>query len=168
MARAGFKKIIAVDCNQNLLDITKERLKHYQGELLTHKNEMNDVYDGEILGLVDTAVSWGVLFYSVSSELKICLKNIAKVLKKDGELFANWRTRKDYLYKHGEEVAKDCYLINNTNTHDGIFYHFPSLDELKSIYKEAGFSIVSVESEEFTFDNGTRLNSWWNILAKKD
>ena len=169
MAIAGFKNIVAVDCNSELLDIVKKRLENFDISLMTYENDITNSFSFKDIKKVDCILAWGSLFYNTESEIIKLISNLSESINisDGGELFANWRTQDDWLYKHGEEINKNTFLIKNTQTHDNFVYYFPTIKDLKEIYKKAGMKILSIEKEEFTEDNMHKINSWYNVLAKK-
>ena len=70
------------------------------------------------------------------------------------------------MYKKGKEIDKDTFIIDE-ESHKGMLYYFPSLDEIENIYSSAGLKITSKDYEEFSTNNGNIINSWHVIEAKK-
>jgi hypothetical protein len=93
-------------------------------------------------------------------------KQFASVLKPGGKVIATWRTQEDSLYGNGKEIEKDTFIIER-QSHKGMLYYIPNLDDIKAIYKDAGLEILSIDGERFTTDNGSIINSWHIIEAKK-
>ena len=93
-------------------------------------------------------------------------KQFTKILKPNGKVIANWRAQDDSLYGDGKEIAKDTFVIQR-DSHKGLLYYIPNLDDIKEIYKSANLEIISIDSERFTIDNGKIINSWHIIEAKK-
>ena len=93
-------------------------------------------------------------------------KQFTKILKPNGKVIANWRAQDDSLYGDGKEIAKDTFVIQR-DSHKGLLYYIPNLDDIKEIYKSANLEIISIDSERFTTDNGKIINSWHIIEAKK-
>lgn len=170
MLRMGYE-VIGVDYNEKSLEVTKERVAQLEEELntkLEFKGISNLNSDIPIKNeTVDTIVAWGSMFYNERAKIKELLKEMYRVLKENGELFADFRTQRDYLYGCGEEIEKDFYQLDESSGRPGYIYLFLPLEEWKEIFKECGFEVINVETFEFTQDNGKNLNSWYHITAKK-
>lgn len=170
MLRMGYE-VIGVDYNEKSLEVTKERVAQLEQELNTKLefkgiiNLNSDIPVGD--GKADMIVAWGSMFYNGRDKTKKLLREMYRVLKKEGEIFVDFRTKRDYLYGCGKEIEKDFYLLDESSGRPGFVYLFLSLEELKEIFKECGFEVINVETFEFTQDNGKNLNSWYHITARK-
>ncbi|CUU71595.1 bifunctional 3-demethylubiquinone-9 3-methyltransferase/ 2-octaprenyl-6-hydroxy phenol methylase [Campylobacter hyointestinalis subsp. hyointestinalis] len=167
MSKAKIPNIIGVDYNKSVLQIAKNRCNEngikcevfQSGEVLN----LNEILGGE---KVDCVVCWGITHLNSKETTSNFIKQFASVLNEGGSVFANWRTRKDSLYKKGEEIDKDTFIIDE-ESHKGMLYYFPSLDEIENIYDSAGLKITSKDYEEFSTNDGKIINSWHIIEAKK-
>ena len=167
MSKAKISHIIGVDYNKSVLQIAKNRCNEngvkcevYQsGKILN----LNEILGGK---KVDCVVCWGITHINAKEITSNFIKQFTDILNEGGSVFANWRTRKDSLYKKGKEIDKDTFIIDE-ESHKGMLYYFPSLDEIENIYSSAGLKITSKDYEEFSTNNGNIINSWHIIEAKK-
>jgi 2-polyprenyl-3-methyl-5-hydroxy-6-metoxy-1,4-benzoquinol methylase len=166
MARAGLEHIIGVDYNRSVLDVAKQRCQKYNIKCDLYQNNQNKKLKELIKDELDCVVCWGITLcnaYYVTSDM---FKQFASVLKPGGKVIATWRTQEDSLYGNGKEIEKDTFIIER-QSHKGMLYYIPNLDDIKAIYKDAGLEILSIDGERFTTDNGSIINSWHIIEAKK-
>ena len=165
IARAGIKDIIGVDYNSTAIEVAKNRCQKYSIKLYQN-NQNSNLKDLIQRDNLDCVVCWGITLtnaYYMTSEI---FKQFAKILKPNGKVIANWRAQDDSLYGDGKEIAKDTFVIQR-DSHKGLLYYIPNLDDIKEIYKSANLAIISIDSERFTTDNGKIINSWHIIEAKK-
>lgn len=166
IARAGLEHIIGVDYNRSVLDIAQQRCQKYNIKCELYQNNQNKKLNELIKDELDCVVCWGITLtnaYYATSEI---FKQFAKILKPNGKVIANWRAQDDSLYGDGKEIAKDTFIIER-DSHKGLLYYIPNLDDIKEIYRGANLEIISIDSERFTTDNGKIINSWHIIEAKK-
>lgn len=165
IARAGIKDIIGVDYNSTAIEVAKNRCQKYSIKLYQN-NQNSNLKDLIQRDNLDCVVCWGITLtnaYYMTSEI---FKQFTKILKPNGKVIANWRAQDDSLYGDGKEIAKDTFVIQR-DSHKGLLYYIPNLDDIKEIYKSANLEIISIDSERFTTDNGKIINSWHIIEAKK-
>lgn len=165
IARAGIKDIIGVDYNSTAIEIAKNRCQKYSIKLYQN-NQNSNLKDLIQRDNLDCVVCWGITLtnaYYMTSEI---FKQFTKILKPNGKVIANWRAQDDSLYGDGKEIAKDTFVIER-DSHKGLLYYIPNLDDIKEIYKSANLEIISIDSERFTIDNGKIINSWHIVEAKK-
>ena len=165
IARAGIKDIIGVDYNSTAIEVAKNRCQKYSIKLYQN-NQNSNLKDLIQRDNLDCVVCWGITLtnaYYMTSEI---FKQFTKILKPNGKVIANWRAQDDSLYGDGKEIAKDTFVIER-DSHKGLLYYIPNLDDIKEIYRGANLEIISIDSERFTIDNGKIINSWHIIEAKK-
>ena len=165
IARAGIKDIIGVDYNSTAIEVAKNRCQKYSIKLYQN-NQNSNLKDLIQRDNLDCVVCWGITLtnaYYMTSEI---FKQFTKILKPNGKVIANWRAQDDSLYGDGKEIAKDTFVIQR-DSHKGLLYYIPNLDDIKEIYRGANLEIISIDSERFTTDNGKIINSWHIIEAKK-
>ncbi|WP_086238874.1 class I SAM-dependent methyltransferase [Campylobacter devanensis] len=166
IARAGLEHIIGVDYNRSVLDIAQQRCQKYNIKCELYQNNQNKKLNELIKDELDCVVCWGITLTNAYYAISDIFKQFAKVLKPNGKVIANWRAQDDSLYGDGKEIAKDTFIIER-DSHKGMLYYIPNLDDIKEIYKSANLEIISIDSERFTTDNGKIINSWHIIEAKK-
>lgn len=167
IARAGLEHIIGVDYNRSVLDIAQQRCQKYNIKCELYQNNQNsNLKDLIQRDNLDCVVCWGITLTNAYYAISDIFKQFAKILKPNGKVIANWRAQDDSLYGDGKEIAKDTFIIER-DSHKGLLYYIPNLDDIKEIYKSANLEIISIDSERFTTDNGKIINSWHIIEAKK-
>lgn len=165
--KSNWKKVIAVDYNENCVEITKKRCLEQGYNIKTFCNQnksLSSILNGE---KVDCIVAWGALFYNSKENVIKLLSDIATVINNGGEIYANFRSHNDSLYKQGESVSENTYILSE-NAHDGFLYYFPTLEDIKEIYEKSGLIITAIDKEEFTMNNKSTTCSWNIITAKKE
>ncbi|WP_086289034.1 class I SAM-dependent methyltransferase [Campylobacter devanensis] len=167
IARAGLEHIIGVDYNRSVLDIAQQRCQKYNIKCELYQNNQNsNLKDLIQRDNLDCVVCWGITLTNAYYAISDIFKQFAKILKPNGKVIANWRAQDDSLYGDGKEIAKDTFIIER-DSHKGMLYYIPNLDDIKEIYRGANLEIISIDSERFTTDNGKIINSWHIIEAKK-
>lgn len=166
IARAGLEHIIGVDYNRSVLDLAQQRCQKYNIKCELYQNNQNKKLNELIKDELDCVVCWGITLTNAYYAISDIFKQFAKILKPNGKVIANWRAQDDSLYGDGKEIAKDTFIIER-DSHKGMLYYIPNLDDIKEIYKSANLEIISIDSERFTTDNGKIINSWHIIEAKK-
>ncbi|WP_086243798.1 class I SAM-dependent methyltransferase [Campylobacter devanensis] len=166
IARAGLEHIIGVDYNRSALDIAQQRCQKYNIKCELYQNNQNKKLNELIKDELDCVVCWGITLTNAYYAISDIFKQFAKILKPNGKVIANWRAQDDSLYGDGKEIAKDTFIIER-DSHKGMLYYIPNLDDIKEIYRGANLEIISIDSERFTTDNGKIINSWHIIEAKK-
>ena len=166
MANAGIKELYGIDMSKECLEIAKNRLNHYESKFTSHQNSSDEKLVQTIGSGYDCVVSWGVMHLNTKNVALNLMKQFSEILNTGGTFFSNWQTQKDSLYKQGEFIENDTFLLN-VKGYEGMIYHFPNLDELKKMYEEENFEILSIDTEEFSAQNGKILNSFYIIEAKK-
>lgn len=165
IARAGIKDIIGVDYNSTAIEVAKNRCQKYSIKL--YQNNQNSNLKNLIQrDNLDCVVCWGITLTNAYYATSDIFKQFTKILKPNGKVIANWRAQDDSLYGDGKEIAKDTFIIER-DSHKGMLYYIPNLDDIKEIYRGANLEIISIDSERFTTDNGKIINSWHIIEAKK-
>lgn len=167
IARAGLEHIIGVDYNRSVLDLAQQRCQKYNIKCELYQNNQNsNLKDLIQRDNLDCVVCWGITLTNAYYAISDIFKQFAKILKSNGKVIANWRAQDDSLYGDGKEIAKDTFIIER-DSHKGMLYYIPNLDDIKEIYRGANLEIISIDSERFTTDNGKIINSWHIIEAKK-
>ena len=154
-----------MDYNSTAIEVAKNRCQKYSIKLYQN-NQNSNLKDLIQRDNLDCVVCWGITLtnaYYMTSEI---FKQFTKILKPNGKVIANWRAQDDSLYGDGKKIAKDTFVIQR-DSHKGLLYYIPNLDDIKEIYKSANLEIISIDSERFTTDNGKIINSWHIIEAKK-
>lgn len=116
---------------------------------------------------VNTIIADGALFYLSRNKEMELLSELSRVLKEEGWLFADYRSKEDWLYGRGEEIEKDFYRLNCCGSLNGITYAFRDIDEIKEMYKSIGMKIVNYEKIDHWSDNCKRKNSHYIIWGSK-
>lgn len=165
MSELGYD-IIAMDYNEECLNLTREKLGCYP-KIKYILNSESEVPLKE--NTMDIIVAWGALFYLSRKKEEELLAKMVKVLKKDGLLLADYRAKDDYLYGRGQEIEPDFYQLDYTcGSLSGISYAFRDIDELKNLYKKVNMTIINYEKIEHYVDNCKKKNSHYIVWAKKD
>lgn len=95
------------------------------------------------------------------------LKQINNVMEKSGIFWSTWRTKRDSLYGMGKTIEDGFYLMNHESGRAGCLYHFFDEEDLRDIYKKAGFNIISIDEKTYTENNKEKTASWYVVVATK-
>ena len=112
----------------------------------------------------DVILSVGVLWSLGYEKLIAFMASLIPLMKDDGYLIANFRTKYDDLYSSGEEVSdggKTVFVPEFQNK-----WAFLDIDDLKELLCRYGLKIEKLERYERFYNNEQRI-SYWDILARK-
>ncbi|MFJ7368734.1 class I SAM-dependent methyltransferase [Lysinibacillus sp. FSL K6-4013] len=115
----------------------------------------------------DVVLMFGVAFLRPEEEIKKDLERVNKFLKKNGKLFINFRTKEDFLYKQGKQLARNTYLLENQGVYSGLTYTFLDKEEAVKLLQNADFKVELIERDDYWKNNLKEHNSWWVITAQK-
>lgn len=110
----------------------------------------------------DAIVADGSLFYYSEKEEISLLKDLRRVLKENGLLWASWRTTDDSLC-----LNKESGLYVMQGSREGTNYFFCDKELVRNMYFTAGFSEISIDKSEYSEYGGESICSWWHVVAKK-
>lgn len=131
----------------------------YKADLNTHP------FSGEFF---DVVLCWGVIFLRPVSGMLEDLRIIMKLLKEGGKLVVNFRTKENWFYGKGREIARNTFFLNDeAGSYKNMTYTFLELEEARSILEEVGFRVLNTEKEELWQKNLTERHSWWVFWAEK-
>ena len=90
------------------------------------------------------------------------------MLKPQGLLLADYRSKEDSLYGKGIELEKDFYKLDNScGSLSGISYAFREIDELKGLYEKCNMIIEEYEKHNHWRDKCKECDSHYIIWARK-
>ena len=114
----------------------------------------------------DRVLSYGVFYYSTADHMKKSIGEAYRVLTQPGKLFVVLRTTSDYRFGKGEQLERNTFRLNITETNEyDTIQHFLAEEDIPAYF--AAFSCMSYEKTETTFADHSRMNSDWLITAEK-
>jgi SAM-dependent methyltransferase len=114
----------------------------------------------------DLALSYGVFYYGTADDMKKSIAEAHRVLADAGSLFVVLRTTKDSRFGKGEQLGRNTFRLQITETNEyGTIQHFVGEEDIPAYF--AAFSRTSYEKTETTFARHSQLNSDWLITAEK-
>jgi len=169
-AKMGYN-VYGVDYNLSCLELAEEieaeeKEKYHFSKIhwVNNKDENWNILDVKF----DRVVAWGSLFYQNKNKVIFTMKKINEMMTKGGLIYSDWRNKEDYLYfSKKEKMDEDFYKIKEHSPYVDILYYFADINTLKEIYETSGFNIISIEDYKFSYENRTKLNSWYHVLAEK-
>ena len=99
-------------------------------------------------GYFDVIISYGVLDHITFSEAKRIMKEIGRVVAKDGYMYITLRSTEDSECGRGEKTGNNTYVLQE-GYERGIIQHFFDLEEIKELL--TGFRIFDIELYEEKF-----------------
>ena len=165
--------VYGIDVTEDALDTTYYNLgeNFIPRERLTIGNILEQpIYPEESF---DVVLSVGVIWSLGYKKMIEFLDKIVPILKKDGYLIANFRTKFDDIYlaanPGGKGEKKEAYVPELNK-----FYAFLDIDELRDLMEHYGLSIERLERYDWYSNRGgydsyyKEGNSYWcTILRKK-
>lgn len=112
----------------------------------------------------DAIVAWGVVFLTPPNEMTESLRAMGKMLASGGRIFANFRTKENYHFGLGREIAKDCYILDGrAGAYNEMCYTFTDEDDVNSLADSAGLAVVHIEKTTFLKNQMSELHSWLQV-----
>ena len=168
-------EVIAADYVKRCIDITKEKVEKectdYSGKVVSYI--VNKDVDIENLddNSLDIILAFGIMTLNGKAEQQCMLRNMSRMLKTGGRVFADFRTQKDTIYEiamqENENLNGGFYVKSDELSVKGNYVCILSLQELEEMIENSGLSVENVELCEFTENNRKRKNSWWHITMIK-
>ncbi len=161
-----FKKIIAVDYNEECLQLAKNNLQKYESISYIQNTRLQIPMEDNS---VDCIVAWGALFGFTKEERINFTKEIYRVLKPGGNLIADYRGIEDNLYGKGEQIEQNLYLLDDRAGSLGkTVYWFCDDKDLKQLYESNGFKITTIERKVQYVNNLSDIVDHYYIVAQKN
>jgi SAM-dependent methyltransferase len=154
----GIPDILGMDASHNALLISKNS---GSGSLL--QGNINHIPLKN--SVADIVIAWGSLHYAVKDELAPMLREIRRVLKDGGSLFATLRSSRDTYLKRGKHLGNDTW-ITDLDDIKGSIASFYSESEIRASFSK--FSEYRCGLMERTIMGDlSSLISHWIIEARK-
>ena len=139
-------------------------------KLLSGYENLKDIYYGDYSDYnfnmqFDAIVIFGLVFFGDVKVIKNNLAVLNKLLKNNGKMCINFRSKYDYLYNTGKKINDNTFILEGE--YEGATYSFFDLDEVKDLLTNAGFKIENIEREDYYKDNLSKNNSWWILQVTK-
>lgn len=117
----------------------------------------------------DCIIDGAVISANKVDNIKIMLKEIFRILKKDGKIISmGLFNSKTTGFGTGEFIEKNTYRNIETGTVQGIgTIHFFEKDEILNLWTEAGFKNITIDEEIKTRDNSTITTGSYIVTAQK-
>ncbi|MCR8632387.1 MULTISPECIES: class I SAM-dependent methyltransferase [Paenibacillus] len=145
------------------IDFSKPGLDYTQG-ILHSLNLEAQLVQGSITelpfenGCFDGIISFSVIYYFTTSDIKEIISEMYRVLKKGGKAFLVVRATDDKRYGQGEKVENNTFMLNTNHTNEeGLIMHFFDEEEVRGLF--SSFSHVSVG---FTKESMSSTNEKYN------
>jgi len=154
----GIKNIIGTDSSLSALKLSRKIINtpliQSCNKNLPLKNKSSNL-----------TIAWGSLHYSPKDDLPIMLKEIYRILRPGGLLFATLRSERDTYLKRGKHLANDTWITDLKDI-KGTTVSFFSEKEVKSYFqafKKFQYGLI----ERSLMGNIDKILSHWIILAEK-
>lgn len=120
-------------------------------------------------GYFDVVIMYGVAFLRCVDEIIVDLKFVNQLLKKDGKMIINFRTKEDHLFGNGEEIYENSFILDEkAKPYEGMLYTFLDNNEVVKLLNDTGFVVEKLEREDYWKNNLTEHHSWWIISVRKE
>ena len=158
-------KLTAIDGSQSCIDKTNSLIKNYglnANVILSDVRNFN--YD---INKFDAVIDVSTLQHITISELRILIPKVYSSLKDNGYFFSIFKNTDDYVYSCGEKIDSNTRKYNERfdKISNPCILTFLMKDEIIKLFSK--FKILELNSDRWTYDDGSRLNSHWIIIAQK-
>lgn len=165
LAREGFC-LYGIDGSKTAVAIAKERFEKecLVGEFKVGNFIKTDYPDNFFDGIADVTS----IQHNTSENILKILKEIHRILKPGGKFFSMALNRDSYGYGFGEKMEANTYrdIPSGPLAGRGLI-HFFDEKELKELFDNSKFELISLELSERTLDNRTKRISQWVVDASK-
>lgn len=166
LAREGFDTY-AFDGSESAIEKAKKMLGNQKLKADFKIMLGNDLKYEE--NFFDCVIDGAVISANRINDIKTMLKEIYRVLKKDGKIFSTGLFNpKCTGFGTGELIEKNTYKNITDGTIQGIgTIHFFDKEEIKELWMQAGFINIQIDEEIITRDNGTITTGSYITSAQK-
>ncbi|WDV46161.1 methyltransferase domain-containing protein [Clostridiaceae bacterium M8S5] len=155
-----------IDYSDKSVEIAKDILSDYKDRIKIKKADLRDKIYAD--NFFDFIICFGVIFLREQKEIAKDLKIINSLLKKNGKMIINFRTKEDYNYKKGKQVSENTYLLDHrTGPYENMLYTFLDLDEAVKMLTDSGFTVENKERVDFWKNNLQEHHSWWIFSVRR-
>lgn len=165
LAKEGYH-LIAMDYTEEAVSAVKQKSRKLHLPIKEVKNIGLEIPLPELS--VDVVVADGSLFYNKKKDNIEILSNLAKCLKNEGKIWANWRTKRDSLYKQGIEMGDGLMKLKHGTKREGCCYFFADEKDIADMYESAGFVIEAIDEFDYTENNRESKCSYFHVSAHKN
>lgn len=114
-------------------------------------------------GYFDVIISFGVLDHIPFSEAKRIMKEIGRVVAKNGYIYITLRSTEDAEYGRGKKIENNTFLLQE-GYEKGIIQHFFNFKEIKELLK--GFNVFDIELYEQRFPDLYTIDKYFLQSSK--
>lgn len=158
--------VIAMEYTESATKMTREKCKGMgKNNISIIQNSGFDVPLKD--DYIDAIVADGSLFYYNMTGIITILRNLRRVLKADGLIWTDFRTKNDSLYGKGNEIDGGLFEMQDGTDREGCTYYFADEADVRSIFASANLEIVSIDDYTYTTNDRNINNSWFHIVARK-
>ena len=159
--------VVAMDYTESAVQMTKEKCEKIKAtEVKVIQNKGLDIPLDDCS--IDAVVADGSLFCVSKEEIVKNISALKRVMKYDGLIWADFRTKKDSLFGKGEEISTNFFRLESGTGREGCSYYFTDEEDLRDIFSLAGLEIISLDDYSYSENNREIINSWYHVVAKKN
>lgn len=158
--------VISLDYSDNAIQMLKDRCKArglLNSQIIQRASKEIEMKTAS----VDAVIADGSLFYAEKEEIISNLKEIVRVMKDGGLIWADFRTVEDSLFGRGKKIAEGLFELTKDTGREGCLYYFATEKDIYEIFEGAGLQVVSIDDFVFTERNRECINKWFHVVAKK-
>lgn len=165
LLREGYR-VIAMDYTDKALDLISSKIPHDLKDRITLiQNDDSGV--AHLQEQVDAAIASGSMFYNDHAYTTKLLEGIKDALRPNGLFWADWRTKDDSLCANGIRIDNGLYKLGDGTKREGCLYLFVDKADITRLYQAAGLKIVSIDTYDYTENNGHSRCSYLHVTASK-
>lgn len=183
---AGFHKILDFGCglgrhsmffakkgfDVSAFDLSAEGIRHLQGwakeENININTEVADMFELPYQDdFFDCVFAYHVISHTDTEGIEKVIKELKRVIKKDGEFYLTLCSKETWAYKHAgyPKIDKNTIVKTDDGPEKGIPHFYVTLDDILSLFKN--FSIIRVRHVDDCFFDGSKHSSkHYFILGK--
>lgn len=157
--------VYGIDISEDAIDTTRYNF----GEDLVNRVKLtiDNILDHQVYpeGYFDVILTAGVIWSAGYDLLIAFMDRLVPLIKDNGYLIANFKTKFDDLYSSGQQVSdggKSVYVPEYSNK-----WAFLDIDDLKELMERYNLEIEKLERYERYCNNEVRL-SYWDVAARKN
>ena len=158
--------VIAMDYTDDAVSMTKDKIRQLgiENPVVVKNSGFEVPIEADS---IDAVIADGSLFYYSRENIVKIIENIKSVMKNNGLLWADFRTKHDSLFERGKQIDDGLFILGEGTDREGCSYFFADESDIRSIFDNANMEIVSIDDYSYSENNHRVINSWFHVIARK-
>jgi SAM-dependent methyltransferase len=158
------------------VDLSEKGINHLKSWAIEEKLEI-ETEQCDMLNLpfpdesFDCILAYNVIYHTDTEGFIKSLKEIRRVLKRNGELYVTLNSKNSISYQNANNcvrVDKNTILRNEHDTERDVPHFYVDIEDIKNYFKDYEFSKIPVEEiEYYNIDNTEKFSRHFKLLLRR-